>query len=54
MQSLQNKIEDGTHRWGASLRLADLGKDARQPRKKNREDNKKGEVYEYEDHYAGC
>lgn len=36
MQSLQTKIEDGTHRWGASLRLTDLGKDARQLRKKNR------------------
>ena len=55
MQSLQNKIEDGTHRWGASLRLADLGKDARLPRRKNfANESEKGEVEEYDDHYAGC
>ena len=37
MLSLENKITDGTHRWGMSMRLAECGKDARQPRKKNRE-----------------
>ena len=68
MLSLENKINDGTDRWGMSMRLASLGKDARQLRKKNREasgffgnwakhheeNNKKGEVDDYDDHYAGC
>jgi hypothetical protein len=55
MQSLQNKIEDGTHRWGASLRLTDLGKDARQLRRnKFANESRKGEVEEYDDHYSGC
>ena len=39
MTSLQSKIEDGTHRWGASMRLADLGKEARQLRKKGRQES---------------
>ena len=53
MLSLEDKISDGTCRWGMSMRLADLGKNARQLRKKNRIEEK-GEVYEYEDHYSGC
>jgi len=53
MLALESKIDNGTHRWGMSMRLADLGKDARQLRKKNRIEEK-GEVYEYEDHYSGC
>jgi hypothetical protein len=36
MLSLENKITDGTHRWGMSMRLADLGKDVRRSRKKKR------------------
>ena len=36
MLSLENKITDGKHRWGMSMMLADLGKDARQLRKKSR------------------
>jgi hypothetical protein len=37
MLSLENKIDNGMSRWGMSMRLADLGKDVRQPRKKKRE-----------------
>lgn len=43
MLSLESKI-DGTHRWGMSVSLSALGKDARQFRKKSRIEEK-GEVY---------
>ena len=61
MQSLQSKIEDGTHRWGASLHLTDLGKDARQLRKRGRkEDEAMGffgnwaKHHEEQDQDVGC
>ncbi len=34
MLSLENKIDNPTHRWGMSMSLSALGKDARQPRSK--------------------
>ena len=64
MLSLENKIENGQHRWGASMRLADLGKDARRLRKKNREasgffgnwakHHEESVIDEIDDHYSGC
>lgn len=68
MQSLQSKIEDGTHRWGASVQFGDFIKEARRPRKKGRSESEamgffgnwaksreeKVEVEEYDDHYSGC
>lgn len=67
MLSLENKITDGTHRWGMSMRLADCGKDARQLRKKNREasgffgnwakhneEKKKGDIDEFDVDEMGC
>lgn len=50
MQSLQSKITEGTHRWGASLQFGGYIKEARRPRKKNREE--KDISYEVDD--VGC
>lgn len=49
MLALESKITDGTHRWGMSMRLADLGKDVRQLRKKNRIND---ETFDVDD--VGC
>lgn len=53
MLSLENKIDDGTNRWGMSMSLSALGKDARQPRKKHLE-NKKGDIDEFDVDEMGC
>lgn len=61
MIALESKIENGTYRWGMSMRLADLGKEARRPRKKGRQENEAigffgnwAKHHEEQDQDVGC
>lgn len=49
MLSLENKIDNGTHRWGMSMSLSALGKDAGQLRKK-----KGDNIDEFDVNEMGC